>query len=134
VAIGGGAGSGVTTGSENITIGWNAGAQIGTGSDNIDVGNPGVDLESGAIRIGRRGRQKKAFIAGVYRSPVNGTAVVVNDKGQLRIVPSSARYKETIKSMDNLSEAILSLKPVTFHYKKDSIRRQSRSSGSWPRR
>ena len=31
---------------------------------------------------------------------------------------SSARYKEAIKPMKNASEAILSLQPVTFRYKK----------------
>src|SRR5262249_29760781 len=32
--------------------------------------------------------------------------------------PSSERFKEAIKPMDRASEAILALKPVTFHYKK----------------
>jgi hypothetical protein len=30
------------------------------------------------------------------------------------------RFKEEIKLMDNVSEAILALKPVTFHYKSDA--------------
>jgi hypothetical protein len=32
---------------------------------------------------------------------------------------SSARFKKDIKPMDKASEAILALKPVTFHYKKE---------------
>src|SRR5260370_24683107 len=52
-------------------------------------------------------------------APVTGTAVVVNGSGQLGVAPSSARFKEAIKSMDNASEALFSLKPVTFRYKKD---------------
>jgi len=32
---------------------------------------------------------------------------------------SSRRFKKDIATMDNASEAILSLKPVTFHYKSD---------------
>ena len=32
---------------------------------------------------------------------------------------SSARFKEAIKPMDNASEAILQLKPVTFRYKEE---------------
>jgi hypothetical protein len=43
---------------------------------------------------------------------------VVNSSGQLGVAPSSARYKDEIKPMDKASEAILALKPVTFHYKK----------------
>jgi Chaperone of endosialidase len=37
--------------------------------------------------------------------------------GQLGTVSSSRRFKGEIKPMDNSSEAILGLKPVTFHYK-----------------
>src|SRR5438309_4463173 len=33
---------------------------------------------------------------------------------------SSRRFKKEIKPMDQTSEAILGLKPVTFHYKSDS--------------
>ena len=36
---------------------------------------------------------------------------------RLGTVVSSERFKETIKPMDKASEAILSLKPVTFRYK-----------------
>jgi hypothetical protein len=48
-----------------------------------------------------------------------GTAVVVNSEGQLGTTPSSGRFKDGIKPMDDTSEAILALKPVTFHYKTD---------------
>jgi Chaperone of endosialidase len=43
---------------------------------------------------------------------------VVSSNGHLGTVTSSARFKEAIKPMDKASEAILSLKPVTFRYKK----------------
>jgi hypothetical protein len=33
------------------------------------------------------------------------------------VAPSSKRFKDAIKPMDKASEAILALKPVTFHYK-----------------
>jgi hypothetical protein len=39
--------------------------------------------------------------------------------GQLGTVPSSARYKKDIDPMGKSSEAIYSLRPVTFHYKGD---------------
>ena len=35
------------------------------------------------------------------------------------MLPSSERFKEEIKPMDNASEAILKVEPVTFHYKKE---------------
>ena len=34
-------------------------------------------------------------------------------------MPSSPRFKEAIKPMDEASEAILSLQPVSFRYKKE---------------
>ena len=45
--------------------------------------------------------------------------VVIDSAGQLGTVSSSARFKNKIKPMDQTSEAILGLKPVTFHYKSD---------------
>jgi hypothetical protein len=45
--------------------------------------------------------------------------VFVNTDGKLGTTPSSRRFKDEIKPMDNASDAILALKPVTFHYKKD---------------
>jgi Chaperone of endosialidase len=45
--------------------------------------------------------------------------VVVDSLGQLGTASSSARFKKEIKPMDKASEAILALKPVTFHYKSD---------------
>jgi Chaperone of endosialidase len=35
------------------------------------------------------------------------------------LATSSERFKDAIKPMDKASEAILALKPVTFHYKKE---------------
>jgi len=39
--------------------------------------------------------------------------------GHLGTKGSSARFKDAIQPMDKASEAILALKPVTFHYKKE---------------
>ena len=52
---------------------------------------------------------------------VSGTTapVVVSDGGQLGTVASSERFKKDIATMEKASEAILSLRPVTFHYKTD---------------
>jgi hypothetical protein len=48
-----------------------------------------------------------------------GVAVKVNAAGQLGTSPSSRRFKTEIKPMDKASEAIHTLKPVTFHYQKE---------------
>ena len=108
-----------TTGSGNIAVGYSAGINLTTGSNNIDIGNSGVAGESGKIRLGTSGAQTAAFVAGVRGVVVTGgQAVVVNTSGQLGVKGSSARFKEAIQPMGDQSDAILSLRPVSFRYKK----------------
>jgi hypothetical protein len=113
----------VTTGSYNIGLGFNAGSQLTNGSNNIDIGAPGVAADSGKIRIGTQGTQNGTFIAGIYNVSEGGTIkpVYINSNGRLGTQPpaSSRRFKTKIKPMDKSSEALLGLKPVTFHYKGD---------------
>ncbi len=76
-------------------------------------------MESARIRIGDKAH-KNTYIAGISGVTVAaGAGVIVDSTGHLGTVTSSARYKEAIKPMNNSSEAILSLKPVTFRYKHD---------------
>jgi trimeric autotransporter adhesin len=109
-----------TTGSTNIAVGRDAGSNLTTGDNNIDIGNPGVADEANTIRIGESGTQTATFIAGISGTAVVGDAVVVGANGQLGTATSSARFKKDIKPMDKTSEAILSFKPVSFHYKSDN--------------
>ena len=51
---------------------------------------------------------------------MDAVPVVIDSAGQLGTVSSSRRFKNEIKPMDKASEAILRLKPVTFHYKSDT--------------
>jgi trimeric autotransporter adhesin len=104
-------------GASNIALGDNAGFNV-TGSQNIDIGNNGVGGESATIRIG--GTQTNTYIAGISGvSVASGIGVIVDSNGHLGTSTSSARYKENIQPMDKASEAILSLQPVTFRYKKE---------------
>ena len=108
-----------TTGSSNIALGSGAGSNLTTGSNNIDIGNAGVAGESGNIRIGTSGTQTATFVAGIRGVVIAGAQPVgVNTSGQLGVRASSARFKENIQPMDKASEAIFSLQPVTFRYKK----------------
>lgn len=108
-------------GNNNIAIGSAAGFRLTTGNNNIDIGNRGGNTnESNTTRIGTDGMQTHTYIAGISGATVaGGVGVVVDTTGHLGTVTSSARYKDTIKPMATSSEAILSLKPVTFRYKKD---------------
>ena len=47
-------------------------------------------------------------------------AVRIGSDNKLGTVVSSRRFKHDIKPMDKASEAVLALKPVTFHYKSDT--------------
>ena len=109
-----------TTGVGNIGLGNFAGANLTTGDNNIDVGSVGVAAETNTIRIGTEGTQTNAYLAGIYQTNIaKGLVVQVDSGGHLGTVGSSERFKDAIKPMDKASEAILALKPVTFHYKKE---------------
>jgi predicted ribosome quality control (RQC) complex YloA/Tae2 family protein len=117
-------------------LGYFAGFSLTTGSNNIDIGNRGVAGEANTIRIGNavttvwsdgltHPAQTRTFIAGIRgRTTANANAVpvVIDSAGQLGTASSSRRFKNEIKPMDKASEAILALKPVTFHYKSDNTR------------
>ena len=101
-------------------MGLGAGDNLDTGDNNIDIGNEGNSGEANTIRIGTEGTQTNAYVAGIYNTTVaKGVGVVIDSTGHLGTKGSSERFKEAIKPMDKASEAILALRPVTFHYKKE---------------
>src|SRR4029453_8103813 len=65
------------------------------------------------------GLQTGTYIAGIGNAAVTGSPGVIGMGGRLGVTMSSAQFKEAIQPMDKASEAILALKPVTFHYKKE---------------
>jgi hypothetical protein len=124
IAVGFSAMLGNLIGNNNIAIGTSAGINL-TGDNNIDIGNEGVAGEANTIRIGGDvgfGPQTATYIAAISGVAVVGDPVVVDASGQLGTASSSARFKNEIKRMENASETILGLKPVTFRYKSDSKR------------
>ena len=90
-----------------------------TGDSNIDIGNFGVPDESGTIRIGEHTFQTSTFIAGIAGQTVGagGTTCYVDNDGKLGVFLSARRFKTDIADMGAASEALLALRPVTFHYK-----------------
>ena len=112
-----------SSGSNNIAIGYFAGSNLTTGGNNIEIGNSGFAGETDTIRIGREGTQTATFIAGIYGETTldsgSTVPVMIDMNGNLGTTASSERFKKDIKPMDQSSEAILRLKPVTFHYKND---------------
>jgi len=109
-----------TGGSANIAVGQRAGFNLKTGSNDIYIGSFGVDGDNGVTRIGNTNVSTNAYIAGISGVTVAaGVGVVIDSNGHLGTITSSARYKEAIKPIKDASEAILSLQPVSFRYKKE---------------
>src|SRR5579884_870037 len=102
-----------TTGNGNVAIGASAGVGIFTASNVIAIGNsvPATDVSN------------TTWITNIFGvTTINSTTapVIVSQDGQLGTISSSARFKKDIADMGKSSETILSLRPVTFHYKNDT--------------
>src|SRR6266487_3327288 len=108
-----------TTGAFNIALGTSAGQNLTTGDRNIDIGNLGIADEGHTIRIGTTGDQSATYIAGIAGQTVGagGSTCYVDNDGKLGVFLSAHRFKTDIADMATASEAILALRPVTFHYK-----------------
>ena len=115
-AIGGFALNNNKTGHGNIGIGFNGGFNL-TGSNNIEIGSLGTSADNNTIRIGST--QTATYIAGVSGTAMTGADVVVSSTGRLGVLPSSARYKKDIQPLDERSQGLWQLHPVTFRYKQD---------------
>jgi uncharacterized coiled-coil protein SlyX len=110
-AIGDNALSNNVTGSNNSALGAFAGSNVTSASNVICIGHSGLDASN------------TTWIANVYGvTTISGIAspVFVSNTGQLGTITSSERFKKDIAAMEKASEAILSLRPVTFHYKTDT--------------
>ena len=111
VAMGFQALSNNTSGDGNIGLGSFAGANVNTAGGVICIGAPGANVDN------------SCYIGNIFgQTSFEGVGVFVNSDGKLGTSLSSRRFKKDIQAMDKASEAILALKPVTFHYKADSKR------------
>jgi Chaperone of endosialidase len=112
-AVGQGALNNNTTGDSNTALGNSAGGAVITASNVICVGADvaGADV-SNTTWMGN--------VYGVTTQSGTTAPVVVSDTGQLGTIASSDRFKRDIAGMENASDAILSLRPVMFHYKTHS--------------
>ena len=101
-----------STGTKNTALGIGAGNGITTATNVICIGASvfGADVDNSCF-IGN--------IRDVTTQNGDAIPVVIDSAGQLGTASSSQRFKKEIKPMDTASEAILNLKPVTFHYKTD---------------
>jgi uncharacterized coiled-coil protein SlyX len=88
----------------------------------------GLTTASNVICIGIAGgnANDSCFIGNIQGAPIDpntGAIVYVDSTGKLGTTASARRFKRDIRAMDNASEAILVLRPVTFQYKSDKTNR-----------
>ena len=103
-----------STGDSNTALGGSAGFGVTTASNVICIGSDGANVNNSCF-IGN--------IRGVTTANTDAIPVLIDSAGQLGTMSSSRRFKTDIQTMDKASEAILALKPVTFHYKTDKTNR-----------
>jgi HAMP domain-containing protein len=129
-----------TTGGANTAVGRGALDQNVTGNFNTAIGKDagGLATGSGNVYIGHliagvAGENDHTYIRNINTTSVSGggtdTVTVNVTTGLLGHATSSRRYKEAIKPMDNSSQALFALKPVTFRYKKEIDPSQSLEYG-----
>ena len=94
------------TGSVNTALGNAAGRRVTTADHVICIGTlGGADVSN------------SCYIGNIWNQPGGSQAVYVNSEGKLGAQVSSRRFKDEIKPMEQASEVIYGLKPVSFRYK-----------------
>jgi hypothetical protein len=94
-----------TTGSLNTALGSGAGNSVTTADNVIAIGTHGANVSD------------SCYIGNIWNQPGGSQAVYVNSEGKLGAQVSSRRFKDEIKPMEQTSEVIYGLKPVSFRYK-----------------
>jgi hypothetical protein len=114
----------LTGGDRNTAIGSEAGSAATTGSGNVYVG---------ADVAGANGETDHTYIRNINTTSVSGggtDAVTINlSTGLLGHLSSSRRHKDRIQPMNDASETLYLLKPVTYRYKKEIDATQSLDYG-----
>ena len=99
-----------TTGNNNTALGFNAGSNVNAASNVICIG----------AGVGGADVSNTCYIGNIFGVTSTGSlGVFVNGDGKLGTTTSSKRFKEEIKPIAKTSEALFSLKPVAFRYKKE---------------
>jgi hypothetical protein len=101
---------GNTTGSDNVAIGMSSGGHVITANNVICIGAnvPGDDVGN------------SCFIGNIFgQTSSGGSGVFIDPDGKLGTTTSSQRFKKEIKPMDQASDLLFLLKPVSFRYKKE---------------
>ena len=98
-----------TTGFFNTALGFGAGGSVVTANNVICIG----------ANIGGADVSSSCYIGSIWQESGGSQAVFVNSQGKLGAQVSSRRFKDQIKPMEQASEVIYRLKPVSFRYKSE---------------
>src|SRR6266403_2838076 len=99
-----------TTGSFCTALGEDAGFNVSTANNVICIG----------FGVGGANVSNSCYIGSIFgQTSSGGVAVFIDSAGKLGTLTSSRRFKEGIKPMEQASEVLFALKPVTFRYKKE---------------
>jgi hypothetical protein len=111
---------GLSDGIGNTAIGNRAGFGLLRGTGNVYIGEQEMARDPN--------ESNHTYIHNINTTSVSGgsadTVTIDLTSGLLGHLTSSRRHKEGIKTMDNASETIYRLKPVTYRYKKEIDRNQ----------
>ena len=96
-----------TSGTFNTALGFEAGTSVTTATRVITIGTTGANVSN------------SCYIGGIAGQTVGagGSTCYVDNDGKLGVFLSARRFKTNIADMAAASEALLALRPVTFHYK-----------------
>jgi len=124
-AVGFGALASNIGGSSNVAVGF-AALSGSTGDSNVGIGTfagDDVTTATNVICIGQdvfgANVNDSCYIGNIWAQPGGSQAVFVDATGKLGAQVSSRRFKKEIKQMENASEALFALTPVSFRYKKE---------------
>jgi len=107
-----------TTGNNNTALGFNAGSNVSAASNVICIGaGVGGANVSNSCYIGH--------IFGTFNT-AQSAVVYIDPDGRLGTGPSARRFKKDIADMGAASEVLLSMRPVTFHFKTQDTEKAGR--------
>jgi len=105
-----------TNGTFNTALGFEAGASVTTASNVIAIGTAGANV-SNSCYIGQ--------IYGTFNT-AQSAVVYIDPDGRLGTGTSARRFKKDIADMGAASEVLLSMRPVTFHFKTQDTEKAGR--------
>ena len=105
-----------TSGTFNTALGFEAGSSVTTARHVIAIGTTGANV-SNSCYIGH--------IYGTFNT-AQSAVVYIDPDGRLGTGPSARRFKKDIADMGAASEVLLSMRPVTFHFKTQDTEKAGR--------